>query len=119
MLRTLFLFFIHFLERPWVLFGVIIGLSSGYVIALTAGMVYGCIKCFKFTHLKISQLREQRENTEAESYALESNATKSSAVTTKPSTTTTTISLSIILEKACILHIHIHILHLSPFTAFL
>ena len=58
------MFFIHFLERPWVLFGVIIGLSSGYVIALTAGMVYGCIKCFKFTHLKISQLREQRGNTE-------------------------------------------------------
>ena len=54
----------HFLERPLVLFGVIIGLSSGYAIALIVGMVNGCIKCLKFTELKISQLRQQyREDT--------------------------------------------------------
>ena len=54
-----------FLERPWVLFGVIIGLSSGYAIALIVGLVFGCIKCLKFTELKISQWREnKRENTE-------------------------------------------------------
>ena len=54
-----------FLERPWVLFGVIIGLSRRYAIALIVGLVFGCIKCLKFTELKISQWREnKRENTE-------------------------------------------------------
>ena len=54
-----------FLDRPWVLFGVIIGLSSGYAIAFIVGLVFGCIKCLKFTELKISQWREnKRENTE-------------------------------------------------------
>ena len=54
-----------FLDTPWVLWGIIIALSSGYAIALIVGLVYGCVKCIKLIQLKIIQFREQqRENSE-------------------------------------------------------
>ena len=94
---------------------MIIGLSSGYAIALIVGLVFGCIKCLKFTELKISQWREnKRENTEPDPMHL--RVMQQRVQQLQPSTTT---SLSIILEKAFILHIHMHILHLSSFTALL
>ena len=50
----------HFLDTPWVLWGIIIALSTGYAIALVVGLVYGCVKCSRFIQLKIIQFRNQR-----------------------------------------------------------
>ena len=42
------------------LYGIIIALSIGYAVALIGGMVYGCMKCIQFTHVKILQFRNKR-----------------------------------------------------------
>ena len=51
----------HFLDTPWVLWGIIIALSSGYAISLVVALVYGCVKCSKFIQDKIIQFRNQRK----------------------------------------------------------
>ena len=76
----------HFLDTPWVLWGIIIALSSGYAISLVVALVYGCVKCSKFIQDKIIRFRNQSKGR----LRTTSHATKT--VTAKPSTTS---SLSI------------------------
>ena len=76
----------HFLDTPWVLWGIIIALSSGYAISLVVALVYGCVKCSKFIQDKNNTIQEPKERR----LRTTSHATKT--VTAKPSTTS---SLSI------------------------
>ena len=48
------------LEKPWMLYGIIIALSSGYAVALIGGIIYGFIKCIQYTHDKVLQFRNKR-----------------------------------------------------------
>jgi len=43
------------------LYGIIITLSSGYILLLLGGIVYGCVKCVRLTKFKLRQSRLERE----------------------------------------------------------
>ena len=64
--KYLFCFFV-LLETPWLLYGIIIGLSSGYALLMIGGIIYGLIKLGRWIRTKVSTFfnkrREQAEPT--------------------------------------------------------
>ena len=62
----MFCFFV-LLETPWLLYGIIIGLSSGYALLMIGGIIYGLIKLGRWIKTKVSTFfdkrREQAEPT--------------------------------------------------------
>ena len=60
-LYIIYVFLYIFLDKPWILYGIIILLSFGYILLLFGGIIYGCVKCIKFTKLKWRQFRQQKE----------------------------------------------------------
>ena len=64
--KYLFCFFV-LLETPWLLYGIIIGLSSGYALLMIGGIIYGLIKLGRWIRTKVSTFfnkrREQSEPT--------------------------------------------------------
>ena len=54
------LFFI-LLERPWLLYGIIIGLSLGYVILIIGASLYGFIKLGRWMSTFFERERQQAE----------------------------------------------------------
>ena len=62
----MFCFFV-LLETPWLLYGIIIGLSSGYALLMIGGIIYGLIKLGRWIRTKVSTFfnkrREQAEPT--------------------------------------------------------
>ena len=63
----MFCFFFVLLETPWLLYGIIIGLSSGYALLMIGGIIYGLIKLGRWIRTKVSTFfnkrREQAEPT--------------------------------------------------------
>ena len=59
--------FFALLETPWLLYGIIIRLSSGYALLMIGGIIYGLIKLGRWIRTKVSTLfnkrREQAEPT--------------------------------------------------------
>ena len=62
----MFCFFV-LLETLWLLYGIIIGLSSGYALLMIGGIIYGLIKLGRWIRTKVSTFfnkrREQAEPT--------------------------------------------------------
>ena len=56
----LYIIFLIFLERDWMLKGVI-ALGTGYIIAILCCVVCLCVKCVKFLRFRYRQFRNQRE----------------------------------------------------------
>ena len=60
----MFCFFV-LLETPWLLYGIIIGLSSGYALLMIGGIIYGLIKLGRWIRTKVSTFfNERREQSE-------------------------------------------------------
>ena len=47
-------------EKPWLLYGIIIGLSSGYALVMIGGIIYGLIKLGRWIRTKVSTFYEKR-----------------------------------------------------------
>ena len=66
MLQKSFFFFCSS-EKPWLLYGIIIGLSSGYALVMIGGIIYGLIKLGRWIRTKVTTFfdkrREQAEPT--------------------------------------------------------
>ena len=39
----------------------IISLSAGYILVVSGGVMYGCVKCIKCIKMRCRQFRQQRE----------------------------------------------------------
>ena len=63
----IFVLFFVLLETPWLLYGIIIGLSSGYALLMIGGIIYGLIKLGRWIRTEVSTFfnkrREQAEPT--------------------------------------------------------
>ena len=55
----MFCFFV-LLETPWLLYGIIIGLSSGYALLMIGGIIYGLIKLGRWIRTKVSTFFNKR-----------------------------------------------------------
>ena len=64
----MFCFFV-LLETPWLLYGIIIGLSSGYALLMIGGIIYGLIKLGRWIRTKVSTFLDKRRE-QAEPTAL-------------------------------------------------
>ena len=64
----MFCFFV-LLETPWLLYGIIIGLSSGYALLMIGGIIYGLIKLGRWIRTKVSTFFDKRKE-QAEPTAL-------------------------------------------------
>ena len=60
-------FFFCSSEKPWLLYVIIIGLSSGYALVMIGGIIYGLIKLGRWIRTKVATFfdkgREQAEPT--------------------------------------------------------
>ena len=57
--------FFIFLETPWLLYGIIIGLSVGYVMLIVGGILYGFIKLGRWIRTRVlTGLERRRQHSE-------------------------------------------------------
>ena len=68
-----FIYLFIFLEKPWLLYGIIIGLSLGYVVLIIGVTLYGFIKLGRWMSRFFERKRQQTEPTAIQLRELQQN----------------------------------------------